>query len=327
MKLREMEIFQAIMTTGSVTEAARHLNISQPAVSKMLRHMEDVIGFRLFVRRQGRLHPTAEAKALHPSVESIFGNIDTVEKIAQDLRDMRTGFIRVATIPTLGMIQLPKAVSSFLEGRPGVRIGIKILNAQQVVERVVNRQVDLGVVYAPAEDTGITVEELGTAEVVCVLPRTHPLAALRTIGPQNVQGLPLISINRASAIGALIDDAFRRCNVNRQSVVEVSHSFIAYSLVDAGVGIAVVDPFMAGPKYFPDLTIRPFRPRVSINPRVLYSEALPLSQLNRTFVDHLRNAVGLDGGQFIAGNMTGGSAIGEGTPETRQAPCLGDDLP
>lgn len=296
MKLREMEIFQAIMMTGSVTEAARHLNISQPAVSKMLRHMEDVIGFRLFVRRRGRLHPTAEAKALHPSVESIFGHIDTVEKIAQDLRDMKTGIIRVATIPTLGMIQLPKAVSSFLQGRPGVRIGIKILNAQQVVERVVNRQVDLGIVYAPAEDTGTTVEELGAAEVVCVLPRHHPLAALKTIAPQHVHAMPLISINRASAVGALIDDAFRRHGVNRQSIVEVSHSFIAYSLVDAGVGIAVVDPFMAGSKYFPQLTVRPFRPRISINPRVLYSQALPLSQLNRTFIDHLRRVVGPDEG-------------------------------
>lgn len=292
MKLREMEIFQAIMKVGSVTEAARRLNVSQPAVSKMLRHMEDGIGFRLFVRRRGRLHPTAEAKALHPAVESIFGNIDTVDKIAQDLRDMKTGFIRVATIPALGIVYLPRAISSFLQNRPGVRIGIKILTVQQVVERVVNRQVDLGIVYAPAEEAGTTVEELGPAEVVCVMPRGHPLAELSTVGPQHIQGMPLISINRTSAIGALIDDAFRHLHVNRQAVVEVSQSSIAYALVDAGVGIAVVDPFLAGDVYFPGLTTRPFRPRIAINPRVLYSDALPLSQLNRAFIGHLRQAVG-----------------------------------
>lgn len=291
MKLRDMEIFQAIMRTGSITEAARHLNVSQPAVSKMLKRVEDVLGFRLFKREGGRLQATAEAKELYPSIDRIFANIDTVQKIAQDLRDMKTGLIRIATIPTLGMTYLPTVISSFVRDRPGVHIGIKILNAEQTLDRVINRQVDIGIVYAPAEDVGATAEEICSAEVICVMPRTHRLASEAFIEPAMLADEPLISVNRASAIGALIDDAFRRNGLRRHSIVEVSHSFIAHGLVEAGAGIAVVDPFVDAEKYFPSVAIKQFRPRIEINPRVLYPSSHPLSQLNRAFIDHLRQHV------------------------------------
>ena len=83
--LRHIEVFYAIMRAGTITEAARILNVSQPAVSVALKHFESRIGMRLFDRAGGRLKPTPEAKALLPDVAEIFGRLSAVERFSQDL--------------------------------------------------------------------------------------------------------------------------------------------------------------------------------------------------------------------------------------------------
>jgi len=284
MHLRQFEIFRAVMRTGSVTEAAKLLAISQPAVSKLLRHTEDQLGVKLFERRNGRLFPTAEAEALYPPVDSIFGNIDTVQKIAQDLRDLRTGMVRIATIPTLGISLLPRAIARFRAKHDNVRVGIKVVSAEQVVERVLNQQVDFGIAYAPASHEALKSQELFAAEVVCVIPPRHSLADLPSVSPSHVARYPLISANRMTPIGLLTDEAFREAGVVRNSVVEASHSAIAYALAAAGVGVAVVDPFANAPSNFPNLIAKPFVPSLRINPRLLYSATRPLSRINQQFV-------------------------------------------
>lgn len=310
MNLRQLEIFRAIMRGGSVTEAARLLGVSQPAVSKLLRHTEDQLGIRLFERRHGRLFPTAEAEALYPPVDSIFGNIDTVQKIAQDLRDLRTGVVRVATIPTLGISLLPSAIARFVSAHRDVRVGIKVVNAEQVVERVIQQQVDLGIVYALAQQhDALIVKELSRAEVVCVAPEGHPLAAHREVCPPDIAPFPLISVNRMTPVGLFIDEAFREHNVTRMPLVEVSHSAIAYELVDVGVGVAVVDPFGGAETKYPRLVNIPFRPQIRINPRVIYSATRPLSRINRAFLSALV-ASSKDRGATDASSVPSASVLG-----------------
>src|SRR5262245_41523562 len=96
MNLRQMEVFHAIMVTGSVTDAARLLNVTQPAVSAVLKHCEDRLGLRLFVRAGGRLRPTDEAKALFPDVAAVFGRLDAVGRLTQDLVGGRLGTLSIA---------------------------------------------------------------------------------------------------------------------------------------------------------------------------------------------------------------------------------------
>ncbi|MDR5781015.1 LysR family transcriptional regulator [Caballeronia sp. LZ065] len=83
--LRHIEVFYAIMQTGSVTGAARLLNVTQPAVSAVLKHLESRLSMPLFVRAHGRLSPTPEARMLLPDVAAIFERLGSVERLSQDL--------------------------------------------------------------------------------------------------------------------------------------------------------------------------------------------------------------------------------------------------
>ena len=89
MRLRHIEVFNAVMHTGSVSAAARLINISQPAVSRTLQHAELQLGFALFQRSKGRLTPTSEALALLPHMEKLFGQLEEVQRLADSLRKGR----------------------------------------------------------------------------------------------------------------------------------------------------------------------------------------------------------------------------------------------
>lgn len=290
MNLRQLEVFRAVMLAGTVTEAARLLRVSQPAISRMLRHTEDQLGMRLFVRERGRLYPTPEARQLFDEVDKVFSGIDRITKVADDLRDSRSGRILVGTIPTLGVTLLPPALTMFLAELPAVKVGLKVLPIKQVVDRVASQQLDLGMTYAPATHPALDAIELCAAEIVCVLPRSHSLARRPHIGPRDLKDERLISVNRMSPFGLLIDDAFAAAGVTRNATVEVSHALIAYALVQTGVGVAVVDAVLASQQFFSDVVVKPFRPQLSINPRVLHARYRPLSRLSRRFIDHLQDA-------------------------------------
>src|SRR3546814_11398912 len=94
MKLRELEIFYAIMRGGSVTEAGRRLGISQPAVSAALKHSEDQLGMQLFRREHGRLEPTPEAMDLYPEVEALFQKFHSIRRSAAGPRGIHSGLLK-----------------------------------------------------------------------------------------------------------------------------------------------------------------------------------------------------------------------------------------
>ena len=96
MNLRHMEVFHAIMRTGSVTGAARSLNVTQPAVSAVLKHCESQLKMKLFTRVTGRLQPTAEARAIFPEIAAIFGRVEAVNSLTQDLVGGRLGTLSIA---------------------------------------------------------------------------------------------------------------------------------------------------------------------------------------------------------------------------------------
>ena len=113
MKLRQLEIFQALMHGGTTKNAARLLLVSQPTISNMIKQFEDQLGFKLFNRIGGRLHPTREAEVLSKSLERVFANVDAIENLVDDLRDSKIGTLKILASPSLGYTILPPAIANF----------------------------------------------------------------------------------------------------------------------------------------------------------------------------------------------------------------------
>lgn len=240
---RQLEVIHAVIRTGSVTDAADALEISQPAVSMVIKACEKSVGFQLFVRKQGRLQPTPEAKTLFPELDRIFSGVERVHRLVDELKDSRVGLIRIATTPILADNLLSIASQCFLSSRPHVQISIDSLPNYEVADHVMTERADLGFVLSPEKYLDTRVIDLCTSELICVVPNNHPLAKYDRISPQQLIKFPFISFSRNLPLGSLIDEIFRHEGLKRRIAVEITQSSAACAMVRAGIGVAILDPF------------------------------------------------------------------------------------
>jgi DNA-binding transcriptional LysR family regulator len=241
--LRQLQVVRAVSQWGSVTRASMALGVSQPAVSMILRESADIAGFPLFVRRQGRLQPTAETRVLLADLDRIFEGVDRVNRLVEDMRDQKVGTVHIAATPTLADNLVPPAVALFRKTRPHVRVTIHTMDNLSVVATVAKEQVDIGLALSPPGWREGRVVELGSANLVCIVPKDHPLAAQASVTPHDLADAPLISFSRSLPLGHLVEQVFRAAGVPQRISLEVNQSSLACALVRVGAGIAILDPF------------------------------------------------------------------------------------
>jgi DNA-binding transcriptional LysR family regulator len=284
MNYRQLEVFRAVMQTGSVTAAARTLHLTQPAVTKILQHAEDQLRFQLFDRVKGRLVPTPEAQALFPDVERVFDDMRGVMQMVESLRAAQTGALTIVTIPTLGETALPRAVAAFLATRPDVRIGFEIRPRRDIVQRIASERADLGFAFLAQEHANVVATELCAGRVVCILPTGNPLASRITVTPADLIGCRLISYSEEQGLRPMLDAALAGARAQVQSVIEVGWVANAWALVNEGVGVALVDDFSQLERVYAGVVMRPFEPTIPIVAEVLHPRSKPLSRLAVEFV-------------------------------------------
>lgn len=285
------------MRLGTLTSAAEALNVSQPALSQILLHTEDELGFKLFLRVKGRLIPTPEAEDLYPDVERLFGDLEALRRRAGDLRHGKAGIVRLAASAPPSLSLVPEALRHFRAAHPDMRILSHVVPAEIVMRMLDDGQAGLGIAMTDESVAGIDTEIIGRTRIVCVLPATHPLADRDAIAATDLAGETLISYRTSSLPGQLLRAALGREGIAFQPEMEIDVSIIALAFVQQGLGIAVVDGLLPWHS-FPGLVTRPFLPGVSLPLCLLTSSRRPLSRSHDLLRHHLRTAchhLGLDG--------------------------------
>lgn len=286
--LRHIEVFHAIMQTGSVTAAARLLNVSQPAVSAVLKHCEARAKVRLFRRSGGRLIPTPEAHALFPDVSAIYGRLDAMDRLMQDLAGGRLGAVSLAAAFPIANGYLAMAVARFLEERPGVRVALQSLTSPQVSERVASRDVELGIAYEPVVNEAVETEVLISSSVACVMRHDHPLASRDEISITELAQHPIITYLPQALLRSHVDRAFYEAGVVPNISVQVSLSLTGIILAYHGAGIALVEPYLLASMPLDKLVARPLLPRLELKTLLIRAKGAPRSEIMTLFVEHLR---------------------------------------
>ncbi|PTW47758.1 LysR family transcriptional regulator [Rhodovulum kholense] len=192
MRARQMEVFTAIMRAGTVTAAARMLNISQPALRQILLHTEDELGFPLFDRIRGRLHPTPEAIGIFPEAERIFAYLEGLRQKTADLRHGRAGLVRIAASTPPAMAVLPGALAAFRARHPEILLRSHIAPLASMIR--ILREGDAGLALALDDRLApdIAAEVLSGVGFACLLPAGHPLAAQESLSLADLAEAPLI---------------------------------------------------------------------------------------------------------------------------------------
>lgn len=176
MNVRQLEAFRATMRSGSITEAAAMMNLSQPSVSRLVSDLEHAVGFPLFVRSGRGLSPTAEAKTFYNGVEGMFTGIDRLKELANGIRTSSAVEITIGTIQSIAAVELPKAVNAIYQEMPHTSFMIQSRNTPAILDAVQMDQIDLGVVGRAPPYDGVDVLYQTAAPYVCLIPETHDLA-------------------------------------------------------------------------------------------------------------------------------------------------------
>ena len=290
LNLRQIEVFRAVMITGSISGAAQLLFVSQPAVSRLLSQTEHRIGFTLFERIKGRLHATPEAKKLFREVQSVYAGIQRVNAVAQELADNRQGVLNIVSSTSVGQMFIPQAIATFRQACPGVKINFMIMSYAHLLERLLDHQADLGVITSPMEHPNLTVERLSENRLVALFPRGHPLEARDIVTLADLQPYPLVTYDKGTPFGALIEQLYEAQGLPLDPVVEVGSPHSASALVQLGTGIALVDEFSV--KGVADrLAMRPLADSPVVQVNLVYYGLEPVSQFTRSFIDVLRDLV------------------------------------
>jgi len=282
---RQVEAFRALMLSSSTVRAAETLRISQPAVSRLVRDLQQALALTLFERRGARLVPTSEAIALYAEVERSFVGLERIAQAARDLIEQRAGVLRVAAMPALCNGVLPQFAGAFLTQHERVDFALEGLVSSAVLERVVNEQCDVGFAAAPIEHVAVTHRKLPSVPYVAVVPEGHRLARRRVLHPRDFAREPFIRLGPMTPSRFRVDDLFSRHGIDRTIRVETPLSEIACALVGSGAGVSIVDPFTANEYRSRGVVVRPFEPQLQFQIAALYPAHRAPSPVTREFID------------------------------------------
>jgi DNA-binding transcriptional LysR family regulator len=290
MNARQIEIFRAVMRDGSLTAAAHSLAISQPAVSKAVHQLERQIGYKLFERIGGRLTPTAEAELLFRDADRVFRELEILGELARNIGDRKGGLLRIGVSLSVMFTVLPQALAAFRKRHPDVTLELHTLPKKEITEQLLVGGLDLGVTMSTIQAPTIRSEILATTAVVVVMPESDPLASLEVVTAHDLVDRTLISFPSRSDLGPALDDAFARIGAVRSQSIQVSSSCSAAPLIQAGLGIALVDGFVPWHQ-FGGMLARPFQPAVLMNFAVSTNAARPMSRFFHDIRDDIRCAL------------------------------------
>ncbi len=245
MNLRQIEVFRAVMLTGSITDAARLLNVAQPGVSRLVRHLEASLDTELFERRRGRLQPTPEAQLLFHEIERVHRGVQHLQEVAAGLRHGVPARLRVAATANTALQLAPRAIARLVEAMPGTRVGFESLPVREIERGLVAETIDLALSSAPIDHPAVQVREIGRWSLVCALPAAHPLASQRQVPLARAVREPLIVYSPEAPQSAVIERWLSRHRVRTRPALEVRSGYSACALAAAGAGIAFVDDLSA----------------------------------------------------------------------------------
>ncbi|MDK3018878.1 LysR family transcriptional regulator [Pseudodonghicola flavimaris] len=290
-RVRQLEVLCAVIDLGTTSGAAEALSVSQPAVSNMIRHIEDLVGFPLFKREKGRLTPTPEALHIAQEAQHLFSQQKRVDRIIDQLRGGTVGQLNVIATPSIGYALLPRMIAEFTRSRPRVQLSLEVGSVDEIIQHLISGRADLGFSITSPRHSALSVRPMAAGDMVCACPPDHELAHARSINLLDLNHVRHISYGSGTPLGQMIDEVYSRHGTERRYFCEVRHTSTALEMVAAGAGVALVDSFALMGRARQDVSVRAIQPALSVTLHGVTSNLYPTSHVALQFQEFMREAL------------------------------------
>ncbi|WP_052161335.1 LysR substrate-binding domain-containing protein [Hoeflea sp. BAL378] len=263
LKPRQVEAFRSVMMTGGITAAADAMNVTQPAVSRLIRDLEIAVRIPLFERVGVRLVPTSEAAQLYREVERLYLGLDQIAQAADDIRLHKNTVIRVASVTSLVRPYLHQALRQSLGHRLDIPLVIDVENSRHIWNMVEQNRYDLGLVYGSPRMADKNAVLLHSSHAVAAMAKGHRLADRNVIVPADLLDERVLIPGRNSPLRLALDRAFSHEDHQPVSTMETSMLNCCH-FAAAGMGVGIVDETSLNAAKA-DIVAIPFEPRIDVS--------------------------------------------------------------
>ena len=240
MQIESLKVFCDLAETESFTKAAQINNVTQSAVSQQISSLERQFKSLLIERSKKKFRLTREGQVLYDFSKQIIQTYDALHSKLQEIKDIISGTIRVATIYSIGLHDLPPYIKRFMKDYPTVNVHVEYRRANQVYEDVLGNVVDLGLVAYPTRDPKIEIIPLRKDPLVLICHPQHPFAKLKATRLKTIAGQKFIGFEPDIPTRKALDKILKENNVDVQTVMEFDNIETVKRAVEIDAGISIV---------------------------------------------------------------------------------------
>jgi DNA-binding transcriptional LysR family regulator len=293
MNIKQLTAFREVMLCGSVSQAARNLHLTQPAISSALKGLEDEIGLKLFERRKKRLIAVPEAHYLLSRASDIIEHLSETKQNLRSLSARESGTLKIVAMPGPSVFLLPKLISQFTAKNGDVSVVLTTRSSLQVQRLIETQNYDLGIADLDADQKTdgqlINAQKLDSS-CVCAVPANDPLAKKSVIYPSDLSGKPLATLHTNHSSYTSTKATFLAAGAEFNPKFEAQYFLPLFTFIEEGHAYSVVDKLSAESygiytRGEPRIAFRPYLPEVSLRFVLLTPSHQPLSMLAQAFCE------------------------------------------
>ncbi len=285
MDIRRLEYFIAVCEQMNMTRAAKALHIAQPSLSNSIRQLEDELGFDLFDRSRRQLRLTDKGEILYRKAKGLVLQFENVKREMADLSTSHVGTIRLGVPPMIGTILFPRILTRYKAEHPAVDLLLSEEGSLEVKRKIIDGEVDLGIIILSEEDKRLRTHEILKTEIVACLSKTHPLNACEVITAKEIENEQVIMLKKGFYHREVLKAYFEESGIRPRTAVSTNQLKTLESLVVQGVGISFLFKELAvGTE---GMTFRPLGKEMPIRICLAWRTDQYLTKASRSLIDFL----------------------------------------
>ncbi len=240
MQVETFKVYSDLIETASFSNAAKLNGITQSAVSQQVRSLEKRFDVVLVERGKKNFSVTPEGKIFLEAARDILDIYNSIGDRIHDMQNRVVGQLRVATVFSLGLHELPPFIKHYRERFPDVEVTVDYLRSSQVYNEVIEGTADLGIVAYPAKRKGIAIDEFATDKLVCICPPEHRFGGRKTLKLADLNGEKFISFEPDLPTRKALDKEMKNAGVKVTREMEFDNIETVKRAVEIENGISIV---------------------------------------------------------------------------------------
>mgnify|MGYP000125824453 FL=1 len=282
---RQVDAFKTVVQTGTVTESARILGVSQPAVSRLISDLESEVEFKLFTRTGRNLKATPEALLLVEEVRRALIGLEQIKLTAVAIKQFKHAQLRLISTPAFSTLIAPQLIQKFAKRQPNAMVSLEIQSTDVAVEWMISQNFDFGIASATMANHTTLSHSLSKTRSVCVFPKGHRLAHKEIITLKDLENESFISYLPDSKFRFEVDDVFKNSGITRVLQYEARTTDAVCRLVAQGLGVSIIVTMGTLPGAGDDFLQTPFEIDFPFNGALIWSRQKNMSAVAKDFLE------------------------------------------